>query len=332
MSQSDSTLIEPLLDPANSRFTFFPILHPDLHAIYKKQQNLYWRAEEIDFSQDCYDFEKLTPNEKLFIEKFLALFAGMDGIVNFNNQQFLKEITCFEAQVIYGWQYMMENIHSETYSLMLNKIIKDQSKQKQLFNSLHEAGSIKNMADWALKWSMSDASFQQRLVAFAIVEGLFFSGAFASIFWLKTYRADGNKRFMDGLIKSNEFISRDEGMHCEFACQLYSKIVNKLPKEVIEEMFDDACKICDEITIDALPCNLIGMNQHSMKEYYRFVADELLCSLGYTKKYFQRNPFDFMTTIGMTRKTSFFESRPTEYQSAESGGEIKKQFKLLTRC
>jgi len=284
--------------------------------MYKKQLSAFWKAEEIDFSNDYSDYLELNEDEKHFIEMNLAFFAASDGIVNFNlATRFLQEVQVMEAQVAYTFQMMIENIHNEVYSLMLDNIIRDKEKKDYLFNSIKNVESVKMMADWAFKWIDSDKSFAHRVIAFATIEGIFFSGAFASIFWLKKYKSSG-RRFMDGLVKSNEFIARDEGMHTDFACELYNMLENRLTFEEVKNIVCEGVDIAINFIGDALPVKLIGMNESNMKDYIMYVADRLLVILGYSKVYNTQNPFPFMETIGMLQKTNFFESRPTEYQSA----------------
>lgn len=310
--------IEPLLDPKNERLTILPISpdFKDIWDLYEEQMNSFWRASEIDFSRDYDDFMTLDEGEQNLIKMILAFFASSDGIVNFNlRERFLKEIKVTEAQVAYAFQMMMENIHGEVYSKMLEAIIKDEDERKKLFDAINTVEVIKIMADWALKWIHSTDSFPHRLIAFACVEGIFFSSSFASIFWLKKYRNQG-KNIMNGLVKSNQLISRDEGCHCKFACTLYSKIVNKLNMNTVHEMIHEAVNISKSFAKNAIQCDMIGMNLELMNQYLEYVGDTLLVMLGYEKKYNTINPFTFMESIGMMNKTNFFESRPTEYQSA----------------
>jgi ribonucleotide reductase beta subunit family protein with ferritin-like domain len=307
---------EPILNPENFRFTIFPIKYNTIWDLYKKQLSCFWKAEEIDFSKDYDDYNELDTNEKHFIKMILAFFAASDGIVNWNlSERFLQDVQICEARTAYVFQMMMEGIHGETYSLMLDNIVKDREEKKELFNAIKEIESVKLMSDWAMKWIESKDSFQYRLIAFAIIEGVFFSGAFASIFWIKKYKGSG-RQFMSGLIKSNEFIARDEGLHTEFACELYRLLERKLSYNQILPIFEEGVAISKKFMSDALPCRLIGMNVDMMNDYIEYVADRLLVSLGYSKKYNKSNPFSFMDTIGMIQKTNFFESRPTEYQSA----------------
>ncbi|ARF09285.1 ribonucleoside diphosphate reductase beta subunit [Catovirus CTV1] len=320
--------VEPILNKENRRFTIFPIKYPKIWELYKKQQSLFWKAEEIDFSKDYDDFKKLNEDEQHFIKMVLAFFAASDGIVNFNlRERFLKDVQIMEAQVAYAWQMMMENIHNESYSQMLENIIKNPVEKERLFNAIQTVPSVKLMADWAFKWIESSKSFAYRLVAFAIIEGVFFSSAFASIFWLKRYRGKG-QHFLNGLIKSNEFISRDEAMHYEFACELYKLLENKLPKEEIYNIMDEAVDISKIFTNDAIPCKLIGMNDELMYQYIEYIGDRLLVMMGYPKKYNKDNPFDFMVTIALPRKSNFFEHRPTDYQSAHKSNTERKIVRL----
>lgn len=319
-------LEEPILKEENSRFTTFPIEYEDIWEAYKKQVDSFWRAEELDYSEDHQDFMTLDENEKHFIKMILAFFAASDGIVNFNlRDRFLKDVKIMEAQTIYTYQMMMENIHSEVYSLLLDSIIKDKKEKTHLFNAIQTVPAVEKMANWAFKWIESDKRFAYRLVAFAIVEGVFFSGAFASIFWIKKYRCEGKMK-MPGLIKSNELISRDEGMHTEFACLLYSKLKHKLDTKIVHEIMNEAVIISKEFINEAIPCKFVGMNPESMNTYIEYVSDRLLVSLGHSKIFNKQNPFPFMDLIGIPNKNNFFESRTTEYNMAVQG---KKEFKLL---
>ena len=321
--------IEPLLDPKNEQYTMFPIKHMELWKMYKKQQNAYWRAEEIDFDRDSDDFENLSKEEQHFIKTILSFFASSDGIVNFNlRKRFLDEIKINEALVVYGWQLMMESIHSEVYSLMLEKIIKDPVEKEALFNAIKDVESIKLMADWAFKWIESTTDFAYRLIAFACIEGIFFSGAFAAIFWLKKYRS-GGKNIMGGLIESNRLIARDEGMHVKFACLLYSMIVNRLDQNIVHMIIDDAVSISKLFVGDSIRCDLIGMNLDLMNQYVEYVSDTILVMLNYDKKYNVENPFPFIDSIDLINKTNFFESRPTEYQSAFNANNTAKKSIIL---
>ena len=314
---SELDIEEPILDEKNERLTVFPIQYKDIWDLYKIQEAAFWKAEEIDFSRDYDDFEnKLSSDEKYVIKMILAFFAGSDGLVNLNlRKRFLNDIKIMEAQVAYSFQMMMEGIHGEVYSLMLDNIVKDPVEKDKLFNAIKTIDSVKLITEWGQKWIDSDKSFGYRLIAFAIVEGVFFSSAFATIFWLKKFRG-GGKQFMNGLIKSNDFIARDEGMHANFACLLYSHIKNKVQQKEVFEMFDEALQISKNFARDTIRCQLLGLNSEEMEKYLEYICDRLLVSLGYVKKYNTENPFDFMETIGLNKKTNFFEARPTEYQSA----------------
>lgn len=303
---------EKILQENNGRFVLFPIEHDDIWMLYKQQEACFWTAEEIDLSQDINDWEnKLNKDEQHFIKNVLAFFSASDGIVNENlAMNFVNEVQYTEAKFFYGFQIMMENIHSETYSLLIDSYIKDKEEQNHLFNAIDTIPAIKKKAEWAIKWINSD-SFVERLIAFAAVEGIFFSGSFCSIFWLK------KRGLMPGLTFSNELISRDEGMHCDFACHLYNKhIDNKLSENRIKEIICGALEIEKEFILEALPVSLIGMNSKLMLQYLEFVTDRLLISLGVPKVYNSTNPFDFMENIAIQGKTNFFEKRVAEYQKA----------------
>ncbi|MBC6608089.1 ribonucleotide-diphosphate reductase subunit beta [Hymenobacter sp. BT188] len=302
--------MEPLLVENPNRFVLFPIQNDDVWQFYKKAEASFWTAEEIDLSQDQKDWENLNDNEKHFISHVLAFFAASDGIVNENLAvNFMQEVQMPEARCFYGFQIMMENIHSETYSLLIDTYIKDPKEKDRLFNALETVPCVKKKGEWALKWINSE-DFAERIIAFAAVEGIFFSGSFCSIFWLK------KRGLMPGLTFSNELISRDEGLHCDFACLLYGYLQNKLSEERVHSIISDAVTIEQEFVTDALPVNLIGMNAKNMAQYIEFVADRLLVSLGYSKIYNASNPFDFMEMISLQGKTNFFEKRVAEYQKA----------------
>ncbi|UOQ53972.1 ribonucleoside-diphosphate reductase small subunit [Hymenobacter cellulosivorans] len=302
--------MEPLLVENPNRFVLFPIQNDDVWQMYKKAEASFWTAEEIDLSQDQKDWDNLNDNEKHFISHVLAFFAASDGIVNENLAvNFMQEVQMPEARCFYGFQIMMENIHSETYSLLIDTYIKNPQEKDRLFNALETVPCVKKKGEWALKWINSE-NFAERIIAFAAVEGIFFSGSFCSIFWLK------KRGLMPGLTFSNELISRDEGLHCDFACLLYSYLQNKLSEERVHSIIRDAVSIEQEFVTDALPVNLIGMNAKSMAQYIEFVADRLLVSLGYSKIYNSTNPFDFMEMISLQGKTNFFEKRVAEYQKA----------------
>ena len=304
--------IEPILQENKNRFVIFPIKHHDIWDWYKKMEASFWTAEEIDLHQDLNDCNnKLSDDEKYFIKHILAFFAASDGIVNENlAENFVNEVQYAEAKFFYGFQIMMENIHSETYSLLIDTYVKDETEKDQLFRALEVFPAIKKKADWALKWIDSD-SFAERLIAFAAVEGIFFSGAFCSIFWLK------KRGLMPGLTFSNELISRDEGVHCDFAVHLHNHhLINKVSKERIKEILVDALDIEREFITESLPASLIGMNATLMAQYLEFVTDRLLVELGCERVYNSSNPFDFMDMISLQGKTNFFEKRVSEYQKA----------------
>ena len=320
---------EPILDQDKRRFTLFPIEYPTLWALYKNQLASFWKAEEIDFSKDRDDFITLSESEQHYIKRILGFFAASDGLVNFNlSTRFLNELVPMEATVCYTYQMMMENIHSESYSLMLDNLVKDSEERTFLFNAIKTVESIKKISDWAMKWIDSDLSFAHRVIAFCIVEGVFFSGAFASIFWIKKFKSAG-KLFLSGLIKSNEFIARDEGQHVQFGVEIYKLLNNRLSGEDIYKIFDEGLEISRVFYTDALPVRLIGMNEESMMDYIMYVSDRLLVDLGYKKKYNKQNPFQFMETIGMTSKTNFFESRPTEYTSSHVNADTEDKNEIL---
>jgi len=303
---------EPILVDNPNRFVIFPIQHHDLWEWYKKQQACIWTAEEIDLHQDLTDWEaSLNSDERYFIKHILAFFAASDGIVNENlAENFVNEVQYSEAKFFYGFQIMMENIHSETYSLLIDTYVKDDKEKDKLFKAIENFPAIKKKADWALKW-VDSPSFAERLIAFAAVEGIFFSGAFCSIFWLK------KRGLMPGLTFSNELISRDEGMHCDFAVHLHNKhLINKVPKDRIKEIIVDALNIEREFITESLPASLIGMNAKLMTQYLEFVTDRLLDELECEKVYNVTNPFDFMDMINLQGKTNFFEKRVGEYQKA----------------
>jgi|TARA_B100000242_G_scaffold9140_1_gene5998 ribonucleoside-diphosphate reductase beta chain len=305
-------MVEPILKENKDRFVIFPIKHHDLWEWYKKCEASFWTAEEIDLHQDLTDWKtKLNDDERYFIKHILAFFAASDGIVNENlAENFVNEVQYSEAKFFYGFQIMMENIHSETYSLLIDTYVKDDAEKDKLFNAIETFPAIKKKADWALKWIESD-SFAERLIAFAGVEGIFFSGAFCSIFWLK------KRGLMPGLTFSNELISRDEGVHCDYAVHLHNNhLVNKVPKERITEILTDALEIEKEFITESLPVSLIGMNAKLMTQYLEFVTDRLLVELNCDKVYNSTNPFEFMDMISLQGKTNFFEKRVSEYQKA----------------
>jgi ribonucleoside-diphosphate reductase subunit M2 len=303
---------EPLLAPDDNRFVMFPIQHQDIWEMYKKQVDCFWRAEEIDLSKDLTHWETLNDDEKQFVSMILAFFAASDGIVLENLAvRFMSDVQVSEARAFYGFQIAMENIHSQTYSLLIETYIKNEDEKMKLFQAIDHFPCIKKKSDWAQKWIKDNrSSFATRLVAFACIEGIFFSGAFCSIFWLK------KRGLMPGLTFSNELISRDEALHCEFAILLYSKLVRKIPKTKIHELIKEAVSIETEFICEALPCRLIGMNSKMMTQYIQFVADRLCLQLGYDKIYDVANPFDFMELISLEGKTNFFERVVSDYSLA----------------
>ncbi|HKL02979.1 MAG TPA: ribonucleotide-diphosphate reductase subunit beta [Cryomorphaceae bacterium] len=308
----NTEVVEPILAENENRFVLFPIRHNDIWKYYKQSEASFWTAEEIDLEPDLVHWdEKLNDDERHFIKHVLAFFAASDGIVNENlAENFLSEVQYTEAKFFYGFQVMMENIHSETYSLLIDTYIKDTKEKDKLFNAIETLDCVKKKADWALNW-IDNGSFAERLVAFAAVEGIFFSGSFCSIFWLK------KRGLMPGLSFSNQLISRDEGMHCDFACLLYNDhLQNKLSKEKVEKIITDAVEIEKDFVTDALPVRLIGMNAELMQQYIEFVADRLLVELGNKKVYNATNPFDFMDMIGLAGKSNFFEVKVADYQKA----------------
>lgn len=319
---------EPLLRDNPDRFVLFPIVHDDIWQFYKKAEASFWTAEEIDLSQDLRDWAALNDGERHFIKHVLAFFAASDGIVNENlAENMVSEVQYTEAKFFYGFQIAIENIHSETYSLLIDTYVKDPKEKDGLFHAIETMDCVKKKADWALRW-IDEGNFQERLIAFAAVEGIFFSGSFCSIFWLK------KRGLMPGLTFSNELISRDEGLHCDFACLLYNNhIINKLDKQTVSEIIQDAVSIEKEFVTDALPVKLIGMNADLMCQYIEFVADRLLAELGCAKVYNSSNPFDFMEMISLQGKTNFFEKRVGEYQKAgvmdsSKGNDSKPKFSL----
>ena len=315
---------EPILQENKDRFVLFPIKHHDMWNMYKDAEASFWTAEEVDLSSDLSDWNnKLSEDEKHFIKHVLAFFAASDGIVNENLAvNFMQEVQYPEARCFYGYQIMIENIHSETYSLLIDAYIKDPIEKDKLFHAVETLDCVKRKAEWALKW-ISNGSFAERLIAFAAVEGIFFSGSFCSIFWLK------KRGLMPGLSFSNELISRDEGQHCDFACLIYKQLVNKLNPVDVIEIIKNAVEIEKEFVTDALPVKLIGMNSDLMCQYIEFVADRLLQSLDIPKIYNATNPFDFMELISLQNKTNFFEKRVAEYQKARvKGGSTQNVFSL----
>jgi ribonucleotide reductase beta subunit family protein with ferritin-like domain len=304
---------DAILQEDTNRYVMFPIQDQEIWQMYKKQIDCFWRAEEIDLSKDVVQWEKLDEKEKYFISMILAFFAASDGIVLENlAARFMGEVQLSEARAFYGFQIAMENVHSETYSLLIDTYIKDREEKQTLFKAIDNFPCIKKKADWAIKWiNDKRSSFATRLIAFACIEGIFFSGAFCSIFWLK------KRGIMPGLTFSNELISRDEALHTEFAILLYSKLSKKVSKSRINEILKEAVEIEKEFICDALPCRLIGMNSDLMCQYIEFVADRLSVQLGNDKIYNAKNPFDFMEMISIEGKTNFFEKRVAEYSLAD---------------
>ncbi len=309
-------IIEPILTEDENRFVMFPVIDQEIWKMYKKQVDCFWRPEEIDMSKDLNHWESLNDDEKYYIKMILAFFASSDGIVLENlGLRFMNEVQLSEARAFYGFQIAMENIHSETYSLLIDTYIKNEEEKNKLFHSLSNFDCIRKKGDWAIKWIHDKkSSFATRLVAFACVEGIFFSGAFCSIFWLK------KRGLMPGLTFSNELISRDEALHTEFAVHLYNKLEKKIHKKKIKEIIEEAVSIEKDFIIQSLPCRLIGMNSELMSQYIEFVADRLALQLGIEHIFNTPNPFDFMEMISLEQKTNFFESRVSEYSLAEKSG------------
>jgi ribonucleoside-diphosphate reductase subunit M2 len=308
----EQTFVEPILKPDDNRFVMFPIQHNDIWEMYKKQVDCFWRAEEIDLSKDLNDWKTMTNDEQHFVKMILAFFAASDGLVLENlASRFMSDVQLSEARAFYGFQIAMENIHSQSYSLLIDTYIRDEEEKHKLFNAIENFPCIKKKADWAKKWiSDNRSSFAARLVAFAAIEGIFFSAAFSSIYWIK------KRGLMPGLTFSNELISRDEALHTEFAVLLYSKLQRKLPKKRIYEIIQEAVEIEKEFITDAIPCRMIGMNTKLMTQYIEFVADRLCLQLGYDKIYNSQNPFDFMELISIESKVNFFERTNSEYALA----------------
>jgi len=321
---SSDKIPEPILTENQNRFVLFPLQNNEIWKMYKKHLACFWVATEIDLSQDLNDWKTLKQDEKHFIKYVLAFFAASDGIVLENlADNFICEVKLPEARCFYGFQAAMENIHSETYSLLIDTYIKDEDEKNNLFNAMNNIPCIQQKANWAVKWMNKDAPFVQRLVAFACVEGIHFSGSFCAIYWLK------KRGLMPGLTYSNELISRDEGLHTDFACLLYRQAVNKLTNEQVHKIVTEAVKIEKNFICDALPCKLIGMNSKMMATYIEFIADHLLYELGHTKLYNVENPFEWMDMINLTGKTNFFEKRVSEYQKSGVMNSLKKTEKKI---
>jgi ribonucleoside-diphosphate reductase beta chain len=313
---------EILLKENKDRFVILPIKYPKIWEQYKKHEASFWTAEEIDLGDDMKDWNALNDGERHFISHVLAFFAASDGIVNENLAvNFMSEVQLPEARCFYGFQIMMENIHSETYALLIDTYIKDPKEKDRLFHAIDTVPAVKKKAEWALRW-IENGTFAERLVAFAAVEGIFFSGSFCSIFWMK------KRGLMPGLTFSNELISRDEGLHCEFACLLYSMLQNKLSEKDVHGIISDAVAIEKEFVTEALPVDLIGMNAKLMQQYIEFVADRWLSELGYSKIFNATNPFDFMELISLQGKTNFFEKRVGEYQKSGVMNDTGKSFSM----
>ena len=310
LKQNDNN--ELLLKHNNKRFVLFPIEYNTLYNLYKKAESSFWTANEIDLSKDLNDWEVLSSNERYFIKNIIGFFAGSDGIIMENlASRFMREVQIPEARAFYSYQIFNESVHSETYSLLINTYIKDNDERNLIFNSIENIPSVAKKALWAYKWiENKEVSFATRLIAFSIVEGVFFSGSFCAIYWLK------KRGLMPGLTFSNELISKDEGMHCEFACALYEMIHNKVSNNVVEDIFREAIEIEKEFITESIPCHLIGMNADLMKDYIEFVSDRLLLQLGYDKIWKTENPFDFMEMISMIPKANFFEQKVSTYAKA----------------
>jgi len=308
----DETKGEPLLEENKNRFVLFPIKYPEIWRMYKQAEASFWTTEEIDLTADITDWNrKLTKDEKYFIAHVLAFFAASDGIVNENlANRFMKEVQIPEARCFYGFQIAMENVHSETYSMLIETYVKNHVEKQTLFNAIETIPCVKKKAEWALKWINEENSFGERLVAFAAVEGIFFSGSFCSIFWLK------KRGLMPGLSYSNELISRDEGLHCDFACLLFTMLRNKPSEETVRKIIKDAVECEQDFVTNALPVDLIGMNSRLMNQYIEFCADRLLVALHQPKIYNATNPFEWMELISLQGKTNFFERRVSEYQKS----------------
>lgn len=315
---------EVLLSEENKRYVIFPIKHDDIWKMYKQAEANFWTTEELDLSKDMKDYKSLTDNEQYFIKNVLAFFAASDGIVNENLvERFCNDVKVLEAKFFYGFQIAMENIHSETYSLLIDTYVKNIEEKTHLLNAIETIPSVKKKADWSLKWiNDKSANFGTRVIAFAAVEGIFFSGSFCSIFWLK------KRGLMPGLCHSNELISRDEGLHTEFAVLMYSMLQNKPSKEIVISIIKEAVDLEIEFITESLPCNLIGMNMDLMTQYIQYVADRLLLMLGIEKQYSVQNPFDWMEMISIQGKTNFFEKRVGEYSNVANSDTADNVFEL----
>jgi len=315
---------EFLLTENKGRFVLFPIKYDNLYELYKKAESSFWTVNEIDLSKDINDWEKLNDNERYFIKNIIGFFAGSDGIVMENlAARFMNEIQIPEARAFYSYQIFNESIHNETYSLLIDTYIKDSEEKNLIFNSIENIPCVAKKADWAYKWIKNEEfSFATRLLAFTIVEGIFFSGSFCAIYWIK------KRGLMPGLTFSNELISKDEGMHCQFACTLYGMIKNKLDKEVVHQIFKEAVEIEKEFIVNSIPCEMIGMNAELMKQYIEFVSNRLLVQLGYDRIWNTENPFDFMELISLRPKSNFFEVRVGEYAKSKISNESVNNFEI----
>jgi ribonucleotide reductase beta subunit family protein with ferritin-like domain len=323
-TNKENDIDEYILKSNNKRFVLFPIEHHNLYELYKKAESSFWTANEIDLSKDSNDWDNLTNDEKYFIKNIIGFFAGSDGIIMENLAlRFMKDVQISEARAFYSYQIFNESIHSETYSLLIDMYIKDNEEKELIFNSIENVPCIAKKAAWAYKWiENKEVSFATRLLGFAIVEGVFFSGSFCAIYWIK------KRGLMPGLTFSNELISKDEGMHCEFACLLYSMIKNKLDKKLVKQIFMEAVEIEKEFITHSIPCEMIGMNAGLMKQYIEFVSDRLLLQLGYEKIWNSENPFDFMELISLRPKANFFELRVGEYAKSKISTENTTHFEL----
>ena len=318
-------LLEPMLQENSGRFVIFPIKHAALWKMFKKAQASFWTSEEIDLANDMVDYQKLSKDEQHFIKHVLAFFAASDGIVNENLvERFCSEVQIPEARFFYGFQIMIENVHSETYSLLIDEYVTDKAEKEHLFNALETVPCVRKKAEWALRWIGESKRFAERLVAFAVVEGIFFSGSFCAIFWLK------KRGLMPGLTFSNELISRDEGMHCDFACLLYSMLEKKLTDDELHAIVGEAVEYEKEFVCEALSVSLIGMNKGMMSTYVEFCADRLLVALNAPKLFGVTNPFDWMELISLQGKTNFFEKRVAEYQKANVMSSVQSSDSIMT--
>jgi ribonucleotide reductase beta subunit family protein with ferritin-like domain len=322
--------LEPLLMEENRRFTLYPIQNKKLWDLYQTQLACMWKAAEIDFSKDLDDFNSLNENERFYIKRILAFFAASDGLVNFNiGKRFLNDVKIMEGLVCYTFQMMMEYQHAECYSIMLDNLVKDPDERNNLLNAMETLDSVKALSSWALKWSESELSFAHRVIAFCIFEGIVFQSTFAAVYWLKKFVAQG-KNFLPGLLRSNDFIARDEGLHTQTGVAFYNMLIHtRLPETEVYKIFDEGLEVAKFFMTDALPVRLIGMNSDSMCQYLEYISDNLLVNLGYNKKYKASNPFEFMNSIGLSSSTNFFETRANEYGSAYTANNRKGKLEFL---